>query len=311
MKRDFTVRHGALDGVEAFLAVAKHLNFRKAAGDLGVTPSAIGQAVRALETRVGAALFTRTTRSVGLTQAGARFRARVGPAFAELVEAAAAARQIGEQPEGLLRLTVPRAVVAPILQPVVAGFCRAYPDIELEVSVSEQLVDIVSGGFDAGIRIGNLLEADMVKVRLTPPFRLVVVGSPSYFARHGRPDKPDGLREHACLRLRRTDGSLAPWQLQDRGDAIEAHVAGPFIANEYPTLLAAAIEGTGLAHVPEPIAAELIASGKLITALDDFAVTAPGVFLFYPDRRQILPKLRAFIDYLAAHPVAAIPPTRA
>lgn len=307
MKRDFTVRQGALDGLEAFLAVAKHLSFRRAAGELGVTPSAIGQAVRSLEARVGAALFTRTTRSVGLTQAGARFQARVGPAFAELVEAAAAARQLGEQPEGLLRLTVPRAVVTPILQPALAGFCAAYPDIELEISVSERLVDIVSDGFDAGIRIGNLLEADMVKVRLTPPFRVLVVGSPSYFDRRGRPMTPDSLREHACLRLRRTDGSLAPWPLQDRGTAIEARVSGPFIANDYPTLLAAAVEGVGLAHLPEPIVADMLGTRKLRTVLDAFEVTAPGVFLFYPDRRQVLPKLRAFIDYMAAHPVPPIP----
>ena len=232
----------------------------------------------------------------------------MGPAFAELVEAAAAARQLGEQPEGLLRLTVPRAVVGPILQPVVAGFCRAYPDIELEISVGEQLVDIV-------VRRLRRRHPDRKSARRghgqgssDAPFRIVVVGSPAYFARHGCPETPDGLREHACLRLRRTDGSLAPWQLRDRGDAIEAHVAGPFIANEYPTLLAAAIEGVGLAHVPEPIAAEMLATRRLATALDGFAVTAPGVFLFYPDRRQILPKLRAFIEYLRDHPVAAAPP---
>src|SRR5579863_9973215 len=150
MKQNFTVRQGALDGVEAFLGVAQHRSFRRAAVELGVTPSAISQAVRALEARVGAALFIRTTRSVGLTEAGERFLARARPAFEELVAAAEAARDLGGRPAGLLRLAVPRAVVPLILQPMIASFCEAYPDIELEIAASEELVDIAKQGFDAG-----------------------------------------------------------------------------------------------------------------------------------------------------------------
>src|SRR6202042_3549423 len=173
MKQNFTVRQGALDGVEAFLGVAHHRSFRKAAAELGVTPSAISQAVRALEARVGAALFIRTTRSVGLSEAGERFHARAKPAFEELVAASAVARDLGRRPAGLLRLTVPRAVVPILLEPLIASFCQAWPDLEVEIAASADLVDIAAEGFDAGIRLGQFVDADMVAVPLTPPFRLI------------------------------------------------------------------------------------------------------------------------------------------
>src|SRR6185312_12992088 len=201
MKQNFTVRQGALDGVEAFLSVARHRSFRKAAAELGVTPSAMSQAVRVLEARVGAALFTRTTRSVGLTEAGERFLSRAKPAFDELVAASEVARDLGQRPAGLLRITVPRSVVPLLLEPLIASFCRAYPEIELEISASGELVDLAAGGFDAGVRMGQFIAADMVAVRLTPSFPVVVVGSPDYFARCGRPERLDDLRRHACLRF--------------------------------------------------------------------------------------------------------------
>jgi len=183
MKQSFTVRQGALDGVEAFLSVAQHRSFRRAAAELGVTPSAISQAVRALEARVGAALFMRTTRSVGLTEAGERFLSRAKPAFEELVAASETARDLGRHPTGLLRLSVPRAVVPLVLEPVIASFCEAYPEIELEIAASAEMVDLVTGGFDAGIRLGQFIAPDMILVRLTPPFPFVVVGSPDYLRR--------------------------------------------------------------------------------------------------------------------------------
>jgi DNA-binding transcriptional LysR family regulator len=298
MKRNFTVRQGALDGVEAFLSVAQHRSFRKAAAELGVTPSAISQAVRALEARVGAALFIRTTRSVGLTEAGERFLSRAKPAFEELVAASEVARGLGQRPAGLLRLAVPRAVVPILLEPLIASFCQAYPEVEVEIAASEELVDIAAEGFDAGVRMGQFIAADMVAVRLTPPFRFIVVGSPAYLARSGRPVRPDDLRQHACLRLRRSNGGLALWALNDNGRAIEIAVPGPFIANDFPTMLGAAIEGVGLAQVPEPIATGPLQAGKLVQVLAPFAPTAPGVFLYYPGHRQIMPKLRAFVDHV-------------
>jgi DNA-binding transcriptional LysR family regulator len=223
MKQNFTVRKGALDGVEAFLSVAQHRNFRRAAADLGVTPSAISQAIRALEARVGAALFIRTTRSVGLTEAGERFLSRAKPAFEELVAASEVARDLGQRPAGLLRLSVPRAVVPLLLEPLIASFCQAYPEIELEIAASGEMVDLAAGGFDAGIRLGQFIDPDMTAVRLTPPFPLVVVGSPDYLRGRKRPERIDDLRGHACLRMRRSNGSIAPWPFVDGNKTVEAH----------------------------------------------------------------------------------------
>lgn len=298
MKQNFTVRQGALDGVEAFLNVARHRSFRRAAAELGLTPSAVSQAVRALEARIGAALFIRTTRSVGLTEAGERFLSRAKPAFEELLAASEAAREPGQRPTGLLRLSVPRAVVPLILEPVIASFYKAYPEIEVEIAASEELVDIAAEGFDAGIRLGQFIAPDMVAVRLTPPFSFVVVGSPDYLRGRKRPERIDDLRDHACLRMRRSNRSIAPWRFNDGNKAVEAIVSGPLIAHDYPTLLGAAIEGLGLAQVPGSLANASIADGRLQALLAPFAVITPGVFLYYPSRRQVLPKLRAFIEHV-------------
>src|SRR6516164_2319621 len=298
MKQNFTVRRGALDGVEAFLSVAQHRNFRKAAAELGVTPSAISQAVRALEARLGAALFVRTTRSVGLTESGERFLSRAKPAFEELVAAGETARDLGQRPAGLLRLSAPRAVVPLILEPVIASFCQAYPEIELEIAASEEMVDVAAGGFDAGIRLGQFIAPNMVVVRLTPPFPFVVVGSPDYLRPRKRPERIDDLRQHACLRMRRSNGSIAPWPFVDGNKAVEAIVSGPLIAHDFPTLIGAAIQGVGLAQVPSPLVKDPVAERRLEALLTPFAVTTPGVFLCYPSRRQALPKLRAFIEHM-------------
>src|SRR5271168_4896091 len=298
MKQNFTVRRSALDGVEAFLSVAQHRSFRKAAAALGVTPSAMSQAVRALEARVGAALFIRTTRSVGLTEAGERFLLRAKPAFEELVAASEFARDLGKRPAGLLRLTVPRAVVPILLEPLIASFCQAYPEVEVEIAASADLVDIAAAGFDAGIRLGQFIEADMIAVRLTPSFPLAVVGSPGYLRRRQRPELIDDLRRHACLRMRRTNGSITPWSFVDGNEAVEVIVSGPLIANDMPTVLGAAVEGMGLAQVPAPIATGAVTAGKLVRVLEQFAPMTPGVFLYYPGHRQLMPKLRAFIDHV-------------
>ena len=304
MKQNFTVRHGALDGVEAFLSVARHRSFRRAAAELGVTPSAISQAVRALEGRLGTTLFLRTTRSVGLTEAGEKFLSRAKPAFEELVAASEAARELGQRPTGLLRLTVPRAVVPILLEPLIASFTQAYPEVEVEIAASKELVDLAAEGFDAGIRLGQFIAADMVAVRLTPPFPFLVVGSPGYLSRRKRPERIADLRGHACLRMRRSDGSMAPWPFIHGNQAVEAIVSGPFVAHDYPTLLGAAIQGVGLAQVPAPLARAAIADGRLEALLTRYAVTTPGVFLYYPDKRQVLPKLRAFIDHVKSQTAA-------
>jgi DNA-binding transcriptional LysR family regulator len=305
MKQNFTVRQGALDGVEAFLSVAERRSFRRAAAQLGVTPSAISQAVRSLEARIGASLFIRTTRSVGLTEAGNRFLSRAKPAFEELVAASEVARDLGQRPAGLLRLTAPRAVVPILLDPLIATFCQAYPEVEVEIALTPDLVDIAAEGFDAGVRLGQFIEADMIAVRLSPSFRLAVVGSPDYLRGRRRPELIDDLRQHACLRVRRSNGSIAPWSFVKGTEAVEVVVSGPFIANDIPTMFGAAVAGLGLAQVPGPIAADAVKAGKLVSVLEAFASMAPGVFLYYPGNRQIRPKLRAFIDHVKSRTNAA------
>lgn len=304
MKQRFTVRHGALDGVEAFLAVARTTSFRKGADALGVTPSAISQAVRTLEARLGVALFTRTTRNVGLTEAGRRFFERASPAFDELVLAADAAQDLGRTPSGLLRLSVPRGVMPLVVQPLIASFCRAFPEVELEIAASEEMIDLAKEGFDAGIRMGQFVDADMTAVRLTAPFRLVLVASPDYLARAGTPATAEALKRHAALRLRKSSGVVAPFQLIVDGEATEVAARGPLIANDYPTLLGAACDGLGIAQIPEPMAGMAIDAGELSLVLPDYAPTAPGIFLYHPGRKQSLPKLRAFIDHARALPLA-------
>jgi DNA-binding transcriptional LysR family regulator len=170
-----------------------------------------------------------------------------------------------------LRITVPRVVVPILLQPLLASFTRAYPEIEVEIVASAELVDLAVEGFDAAIRMGQYIDADMVAVRLTKPFPFVVVGSPDYFVRSGRPKRPDDLRYHACLRLRRTNGAVAVWSLNDNGRAIEIAVSGPLIANDFPTMFGAAVEGIGLAQVPAPFAATAVSAGKLVRVLEPFA----------------------------------------
>jgi DNA-binding transcriptional LysR family regulator len=307
MKKNFTVRQGALDGVATFLAVAKYRSFRQAAAAIGVTPSAVSQTIRALEARVGVALLARTTRSVGLTEAGQRFLERAEPAFDELIAAGEAARDLGQRPTGLLRLSVPPAVVPLILEPVIASFCHAYPEIEVEIAASGEMEDLVEGGFDAGIRLGQFIAPDMVAVQLVPPFPFEVVGSPDYLRGRQRPQRIGDLRQHACLRLRRSNGAIAPWPFIEGNERVEAIVSGPLIARDYPTLLGAAIQGVGLAQVPGPLAKAGIADGRLQAVLKPFAVTTPGVFLYHSGRRQVLPKLRAFIEHVKRGAKTAAP----
>jgi DNA-binding transcriptional LysR family regulator len=244
MKQNFTVRQGALDGVETFLAVAKQRSFRRAAAALGVTPSAVSQTVRSLEAP------------------------RRSP------------RRCPADPGTGDRLFLPglsRDRIGDRCKRRDAGSC---------------------GGFDAGIRLGQSIAPDMIVVRLTPPLPFVVVGSPDYLRLRKRPERIDDLRQHACLRMRRSNGSIAPWPFVEGNKAIEAIVSGPLIAHDYPTLLGAAVQGVGLAQLPNPLAKAPIAEGRLQALLTLFAVTVPGVFLYYPGRRQVLPKLRAFIEHV-------------
>jgi DNA-binding transcriptional LysR family regulator len=311
MKQNYTIPRGQLDGLEAFLRVAERKSFRAAAVDLGVSPSAISQTVRALEARVGAPLLTRTTRSVGLTEAGQFFLERARPAFTDLNAAYEAARSLGDKPAGLLRLNMPRVVVADLVEPRLAGFLAAYPEVEVEICAEDGFIDLVESGFDAGIRLGEFLQADMIAVRLTPPFRFVAVGSPDYFERHGRPARPADLRRMPCVRFRHSSGGIANWQFMEGNRPVEVAVHGPVILNDLGATLAVARQGIALAHVAEPLVQAQLASGALETVLDEFAPRSPGVYLYYPSRTQMLPKLRAFVDYIRDHQITEVSSPRA
>ena len=302
MKSNYTVPRNQLDGVEALLRVAERRSFRAAADDLGVSPSAISQTVKTLEARVGVPLLTRTTRSVGLTEAGQRFVERARPAFENLTAAYETARSFGERPAGLLRLNVPRPVIPQLIEPVLKGFCDAYPSVAVEICAEDGFIDLVESGFDAGIRLGEFLDRDMIGVRLTPPFKFVVAGSPDYFALHGKPERPADLRRHRCIRMRMpTSGALYPWEFEEDGQPVAIAVEGPLIVNDIGLSTAAAIQGLGLAYLAEPLVWDHQAAGRLEAALEAFGPCSPGAYLYYPSRTQMLPKLRAFIDYVLKH----------
>ncbi|WP_432769053.1 MAG: LysR family transcriptional regulator [Sphingopyxis sp.] len=301
MKQDLTIPHGALDGIEAFLRVAERRSFSAAAADLGVSPSAISQSVKALEARVGAPLFMRTTRSVGLTQAGEMFLERAAPAYAGLADAYEAARNLGNRPAGRLRINLMRGAVQPMFEPILAGFCDTYPEIELEIFGDDALSDLNAGGFDAGVRMGEALDADMIAIRLTGPFRFTVFGAPAYFERHGRPQTPAELRQHRCVRLRLASGGLIPWSFMEGNREVEVPVTGPVIVNDQAAIIMAVRSGVALGMTAEPVLQEHIERGDLEVILADRAVSTAGLFLYYPSRKQVMPKLRAFIDYARDH----------
>lgn len=288
-----------LDGVSAFLRVAERRSFRAAALDLEVSPSAVSQAIRALEARIGVALVSRSTRSVGLTEAGEKFLAHAAPAMADLAAGVEAARSLGDRPAGLLRLTVPRAVVGPVIEPVLAEFCLAHPDVEVEIVADSGFVDIVAAGFDAGIRLGESLAADMVGVRLTGPFRFCVVGTPDYFEAQGVPSHPQDLAAHRGIRFRQqSSGVVYRWEFQEGARAFDVAIGGPVVVNDEALTVSLALRGLGLAYVAEPLVSAHLAAGRLQSVLDPFCPQSAGIFLYYPSRAQTLPKLRAFIEHM-------------
>lgn len=246
---------------------------------------------------MGVALLMRTTRSVGLTQAGEILLARAAPAFADLAAAYDEARNLST-PSGLLRLHMPLGMIPLIVEPILKGFCEAYPQIDMDIWAEDHPVDLVEGGFDAGVRLGELLDPDMIAMRVTPPIRFAVVGAPEYFTKHERPQRPADLRHHGCVRMRQGREGVLPWYFVEAGRTTDISVTGRLIVNDIGLAIKAALDGLGLASVAEEMVADHIARGELITVLDDYALTSSGVFLYYPSRTQALPKLRVFIDYL-------------
>ena len=301
MKPAYTMQRNLFDGLEVFLRVADRRSFRAAAEDLGISPSAVSQAVRQLEQRIGVPLFIRTTRSVGLTEAGALFHARAAPAIASLMAAWEAAGSLGQRPSGLLRLNMPRAVVSLLIEPIIGDFCAAHPEVDVEIAAEDGLIDLAESGHDAGIRIGELLEADMISVRLSPPFRFVLVASPAYLDRRGRPASIADLKGHDCIRQRIAGtGTILPWRLLDGERSVELAPKARIIVNDAAAVIAMAERGLGIAQLSEPLLNEALAAGRLEMLLPAGAPTSPGLFLHYPGHAQVLPRLRAFIDHVKA-----------
>lgn len=289
------MRDGSLATLEVFLVVAAERSFRRAAGKLGVTPSAVSHSVRRLEERVGAPLLARTTRSVRLTDAGERLAARVGPA---LREAALALEQVptkGKGVAGTLRLNVPRIAMELVVGPALPAYLAANPDASVEVTVDDRLVDIVAAGFDAGIRFRESLSDGMIATRVSKPFRFVVVGAPAYLKKRGRPRTIDDLASHDCIGMRFSSGVLYRWELEQGGKELEVPIRGRLVVTGMAAAMDAAARGLGLAYVDEPTAAALLKAGKLEVVLATAACHVPGLFLYYPRSARTDPKLAAFV----------------
>lgn len=286
-----------LDGLPEFLAVGNHKSFTAAAAALGVTPTAVSQKIKNLERRLGVVLFQRTTRHVALTEPGASLFARLRPAIAEVEDALAALGDFRGRPSGNLRITAPRSSGEWLLAPLLARMREAYPELSVEVSLDDAFVDIVAAGYDAGIRLGDAVEKDMVRVPMTKQSAWSIVASPSYLAKAGRPRKPEDLVHHQAIRQRLiATGVVYRWELERRGKAITVDVPGGIVVDEVRLLVALAREGAGLAYVPdEPIEADL-AAGRLERVLEQFMTKGPGFCLYFPARTQQQPKLRALIE---------------
>jgi DNA-binding transcriptional LysR family regulator len=289
-----------LPAVAAFARVAQHASFSKAAATLGISPSALSQTIRALEDRVGMRLLNRTTRRVGVTEAGALFLQRVLPALEQFTAAFTELDELRGTPTGTLRISLPRIAMTTIVLPLLRDFCGAYPQIRLELIADDRFVDLIGEGFDAGIRLGERLGQDMIAVRATREQRIAVVGSPEYFERYPRPRQPADLHRHRCLRFRFSSGVIYRWEFGQAGQEFEIDVDGPLICNDNALMQAAAKQGVGLAHVMEDLVGEDLASGALIRVLDDWCPPFPGFYLYYPSRAQMPLKLRVLIDFLAA-----------
>jgi DNA-binding transcriptional LysR family regulator len=287
-----------LSGLRALLRVAQKRSFRSAAAELRVTPSAVSQSVRALEERLGVRLLQRTTRSVGLTEVGAQFVARLKPALDGIDDAIESLGALRGRPAGLLRLTMLRTGYAEVVKPQLARFLAAYPDIRIDISLDERLADVVAEGFDAGLRLGESLDREMIGVRVSADQQVVVVGSPGYFARHDKPSHPRDLHTHDCINLRMTSGSVVRWPFREHGNEFEVAVDGHVFTNDGAVLVDAAVEGLGLAYVFETMVGELVARGRLVQVLEEYCPQIPGYFLYYPSRVNLAPKLKALVDFL-------------
>lgn len=283
----------------AFVAIAEHGSFVKAAAALGVSTSTLSQSMRTLEERLGVRLLNRTTRSVAPTEAGERLLVRIRPALGEIGGAVEEINAYRDRPAGTLRLNVASLAVRMLIAPVIARFVAEYPAITVDLTVEDGIgaIDIVRGRFDAGIRAGRWIERDMIALRISPETRLLAVAAPAYLARHPPPIVPHDLERHACIRFR--SGDVVPrWLFERGGETIEVAVDGPLITTDIDLIMRAALDGIGICYMVESYVAPDLAAGRLVPLLEDWAPRYEGYHIFYPSRRQMPASLTAFIDFL-------------
>ncbi len=285
--------------LRAFLAVAEHLNFSRAAASLGVTPSALSQTIRALEQDIGQQMFQRTTRSVSLTEAGTTLRDRIAPAASALDQALRQSRDAGARPAGTVRIVSFRSAVERFIVPRLAEFHAMYPEIILDIVIDDRIEDPVASGFDLALRIGEVIEQDLIALRLSKDLRQIAVATPDYLARHGKPRHPRELLEHDCI-LWRWPGQPLPyaWEFFEDGRWFDINVNGPVIFNDKGMTLDAALSGVGIAFCVEDTVRAHIHAGRLMPLLEDWSETFPGFFLCYPKQRHMAAAVRAFIEVL-------------
>jgi DNA-binding transcriptional LysR family regulator len=282
--------------LEAVVAVARHGGFRAAARELGITSSALSHAVAALEARLGVRLFNRTTRSVALTAAGEQFVAEVAPALAAIQGAVERVDEHRTEPSGTLRLNLALGAARMILEPLVLEYMRRYPKVRVELVTEGALVDVIGKGFDAGVRLAEVVPPDMIAVPINQTMRGLVVGAPAYFVGRELPKTPMDLMAHRCIRARMASGAIYRWEFERRGESVEIDVPGQLTLDESDLILKAALAGEGLAYLADYAVALEVARGRLVAVLEDWTPAYPGLRLYYPTRRHTPAKLRAFID---------------
>lgn len=300
MKRD------ELNDLAAFVMVADEMSFTRAASKLGMSPSALSHAMKALEDRLGLRLLARTTRCVSTTEAGERLLKTLRPAFEDISAGLSALNDLRNKPVGNIRITTPRHAAISVVWPVLPGFLDAHPDINVEMTIDEGLTDIIESRYDAGIRFGKKVAKDMIAVRVGSDIRAAVVGSPAYFADHPVPKTPQDLAEHRCINYRfATSGGLYLWEFEEDGRSFQVRVDGPLIFNDGDLILAAALTGQGIAYLFEDQIATHTAEGRLIQVLTQWCPTSSGYYLYHPNRRQIPLALAALIHVLRVKSTSA------
>jgi DNA-binding transcriptional LysR family regulator len=293
-----------LSHLPVIVTVARRGGFAAAAAELGMSPSAVSHAVRLVEERIGQPLFARTTRSVALTEAGEALVGTVGPALQDIAERMERIRAVKGRPSGLLRINASRVAFPLALTPIVAVMAERYPDVTVEIFADERLSDIVGEGFDAGVRLGEMIAEDMVAVRLTPPFQAIIVASPAYIGLRGRPKSLADLARHNCIGYRQMRSrALYRWDLSDEGKDVVVETRGTAIVTDSLSARDLALAGIGLVYLFEPLVRADIEAGQLVQVLPEASIEEPGLFLYFPRRASMAPKLRAFID--TARAVAA------